>query len=292
MLHWKIPLVAMACLAASTSSFAGDLIAVVHRDTPLVLDAADPGLRPKLLAQGDSVSIIPEMSNDLRLFVKAADGVTTGWIDRSAASWPDGSPIEGDPDQVTPAAEVSDANGLGPEESPRPVKGKKPRKGSRGNAKKAPAAAAAEKPAIAATKAEVSAPRPPLQERSLQEMLMGLVSEAPEECYARSVVHDGSLTRDEKVLALKLYYKYLQEQRTKLAGQGDAAAAARERLQRQSEELLQNLASLDLPSGSVRKGSPTSSRVEGAAKRKSAARVKAREPKALRQLVSRPHGDA
>ncbi|MBI3890137.1 MAG: hypothetical protein HY303_01255 [Candidatus Wallbacteria bacterium] len=79
----------------------------------------------------------------------------------------------------------------------------------------------------------------------IPEMLLGLVTDAKVQDYARTVAREPNLSKEEKVMALKIFHKYLLERRSRLAKSGNADAAEREQLQKQSEDLLANLSSLE-----------------------------------------------
>ncbi|MBI4868749.1 MAG: hypothetical protein HY816_17565 [Candidatus Wallbacteria bacterium] len=118
-------------------------------------------------------------------------------------------------------------------------------------------------------------------QEDLSRMLLGLVSDTGVRDYARSVARSGELSRDEKVKALKIYYKYLQEKRSRL---GDADAAEREELRKQSEDLLAHLASLD--------GKSASRRPAGAAKPSKPGRVASKARRGQQPRNVRPRGEA
>ncbi len=250
----------------------------------------------------------------------AANGVL-GWIDRDAVRWPDGTavPALADPAEVRETvADMDSPPKIGVlkqgKKCPKPVR--RVRKAKRTRSKHARPIAKAEtgagksrrsqevsKPSC---RAEPGKPAPaPVQQAAqpaaapvlpalpdghresasaqedLSRMLLGLVSDTGVRDYARSVARSRELSRDEKVKALKIYYKYLQEKRSRLR---DADAAEREELRKQSEDLLAHLASLD--------GKSASRRPAGAAKPSKPGRVASKARRAQQPRNARPRGEA
>ncbi|MBI4871976.1 MAG: hypothetical protein HY814_10475 [Candidatus Riflebacteria bacterium] len=299
---WIFGLLAGLGLASGASG--EEMEAVLHRDTPLVLDSSDVTQRPQLLSRGHGILIIPELSSDLRLYIDPGQGQAIGWIDRSAVSWPDGTPIPGNPDEAAESQErANDAL------ESQLTAGKERERG----ASRAGRDAATGRRARASESAKIVAsldipPSPVVAEadQSLSRMLLGLVTDVSVKDYARTVAKDQSLSREEKVVALKLFYKYLQERRGRLSG--DSKSAERQELERQSEDLLQQLASLD-KSATARSSSRSrrktagesarsktaegkSFRTAGKASSASAKKPRARKRSNVHQIASRPHGTA
>lgn len=299
---WIFGLLAGLGLASGASG--EDMEAVLHRDTPLVLDSSDVSQRPQLLSRGHGILIIPELSSDLRLYIDPGQGQAIGWIDRSAVSWPDGTPIPGNPDE---AAESQDRANDALEAQLAAAREREHGAGHAGRQEAAGKPRSTSGSAKVVTSLDIP-PSPVVAEadQSLSRMLLGLVTDVSVKDYARTVAKDQSLSREEKVVALKLFYKYLQERRGRLTG--DVKSAERRELERQSEDLLQQLASLDKsaaaknsskskrkPAGETAKSKTAEGKSFRTAEKASSAGAKksrARKRSNVHQIASRPHGTA
>lgn len=292
---WVLGLLAGLGLASGASG--EEMQAVLHRDTPLVLDSSDVTRRPQLLPSGQGILIIPELSSDLRLYIDPGHGHSIGWIDRSAVSWPDGTPIPGNPDEAAELQERAD-DAL----EARLTAGKGAGPSAAHDSQTAAAAAPARASGSAKVVASLDIPPSPVvaePDQSLSRMLLGLVADVSIKDYAKTVAKDQSLSREEKVVALKLFYKYLQERRGRLGA--DAKLAERQELERQSEDLLQQLASLDKSAAAKRSpkakqkpasetGKSKSFRTAGKAGSEGAKKPRARKRLNVHQLASQSHG--
>ena len=299
--------------------------AVVCRETEMALESFGGKASSVSMERGRGIWIIPDMSNDAQLYVSSTadpEAGIVGWIDRDAASWPDGTAIPGS--TVEPSEPAVQTATAAQEKKEKPGKGKAGRKSKRVKKSKSASAGvqvakagAAEKPtAVAKPAAPAPSVHPPFDsrpsassghgsgpsvvteapttpsgsvaicrgassgrteggdsakvtrtedetsiearplgrtvatvgesvpaaEKGIPELLLGLVTDARITDYARTVAREPNLSREEKVMALKIFHKYLQDQRARLATSGNEAGRAA--LQRQSEDLLANLASL------------------------------------------------